>query len=87
MLTATDTDGNTTWSSAIKKYTTTLVSPSATTYTITHNLGTDDIIVQLWLQSTPNEVIGADIQNVTNTNVDIEFGVTPTNDVKVVIIG
>lgn len=53
--------------------------------TITHNLGTDDIIVQLWDVDT-GEVIIADINNATSTDVDIIFGANPTGDVKAVII-
>ena len=53
--------------------------------TITHNLGTNDIIVQLWDVDT-GEVIIADINNATSTDVDIIFGANPTGDVKAVII-
>jgi hypothetical protein len=53
--------------------------------TISHNLGTDDIIVQLWDVDT-GEVIIADIDNATSTDVDITFGANPTGDVKAVII-
>lgn len=53
--------------------------------TITHNLGTADIIVQLW-DATSGEVITADIDNATTTTVDITFGVNPIGNVKAVII-
>ena len=53
--------------------------------TITHNLGTSDIIVQLW-DSVTGEVINADIDNATATTVDITFGLNPVGDVKAVII-
>jgi hypothetical protein len=53
--------------------------------TVTHSLGTADIIVQLW-DVTTGEVIYADINNATATDVDITFGVNPAGDVKAVII-
>ena len=53
--------------------------------TITHNLGTSDIIVQLW-DSVTGEVINADIDNATITTVDITFGLNPAGNVKAVII-
>jgi hypothetical protein len=53
--------------------------------TITHNLGTSDIIVQLWDVATGN-VILADIGNATSTQVDITFSSNPTGNVKAVIV-
>lgn len=53
--------------------------------TLTHSLGTEDLIVQLW-DVTTGEVIYADIDNATTSTVDITFGVNPPGDVKAVII-
>ena len=57
---------------------------------ITHNLGTEDIIVQLF-DSTTKETVYADVARTTladvaSTNViKITFGLTPTNNVDVII--
>lgn len=53
--------------------------------TVTHGLGTSDIMVQLWDDIT-GDVIYADINNATTTTVDITFSVNPSGDVKAVII-
>ena len=64
---------------------------SATLYTVTHNLGTKDVIVQLYDNSTYDTVY-ADVRRLdtvgTNHNniVTIEFSVAPiTNDIRVLI--
>ena len=53
--------------------------------TLTHAVGTQDIIVQLWDVAT-GEVISADISNATSSTVDVTFGVNPAGNVKAVII-
>jgi hypothetical protein len=53
--------------------------------TLTHNLGTTDIIIQLW-DLTTNELINTTINNVTTTQVDVTFGTNPSGDVKAIII-
>jgi hypothetical protein len=54
--------------------------------TITHGLGTGDVMVQLVDLSTGN-VILANIGNFTTTTVDITFSVNPAGDVKAIVIG
>lgn len=53
--------------------------------TITHNLGTSDIIVQLW-DATSGKVITTEISNATTTTVDITFLINPVGNVKAVIV-
>jgi hypothetical protein len=53
--------------------------------TLTHNLGTTDIIIQLW-DLTTNELINTTINNVTTTQVDVIFGTNPSGNVKAIII-
>jgi hypothetical protein len=69
-----------------RKYSTTL-STSATSYTITHNLGTTDVIVQVYTVSDGSEVVVDNLRASTNT-VTLNFSVAPTANVyRVVILG
>jgi len=70
----------------VKKYSQTLTSPTAGRYTITHNLGTTDISVSLWLAFS-NELTNAKILNRLPNSVDVEFSVAPGEDVLVLIMG
>ena len=70
----------------VKKYSQTLTSPTAGRYTITHNLGTTDISVSLWLAFS-NELTNAKVLNRLPNSVDVEFSVAPGEDVLVLIMG
>lgn len=69
-----------------KKYSTTITSPSGGTYTITHNLATTDISVSLWLVTT-GDLTTARVTNRQTNSVDVIFSISPSEDVRVVIIG
>ena len=69
-----------------QKYSTTL-STSATSYTITHNLGTLDVLVQVYAVADGSEVTVDNLRATTNT-VTLNFAVAPSaNAYRVVIIG
>jgi len=69
-----------------RKYSTTL-STSATSYTVTHNLGTLDVHVQVYEVATGEEVIADNVRATTST-VTIGFASAPTaNAYRVVVIG
>ena len=73
-------------SSTPQKYSTTL-STSATSYTVTHNLGTLDVLVQVYALSDGSEVVVDNLRATTNT-VTIAFAVAPSaNAYRVVVIG
>ena len=58
---------------------------ATTAYTVTHNLGTRDVIVQLFDNSTYDTVY-ADVERTTTNTVDITFGSAPAlNDIRVLI--
>lgn len=66
-------------------YATTLTGISAsTTYTITHNLNTTDIIPALWDESTGDLIYARLTNRLTNT-VDVIFAASPGANVRVVI--
>ena len=69
-----------------RKYSTTL-STSATSYTITHNLGTLDVHVQVYEVATGEEVIVDNVRATTST-VTVGFASAPSaNAYRVVVIG
>lgn len=58
---------------------------SATSYTVTHNLGTKDVIVQLYDVSS-NDTVFADVVRTSTTVVTVSFTSAPsTNDIRVLI--
>jgi hypothetical protein len=69
-----------------RKYSTTL-STSATSYTVTHNLGTLDVHVQVYEVATGEEVLVDNVRATTST-VTLGFASAPTADAyRVVVIG
>ena len=54
------------------------------TGTVTHNLGTKDVIVQLYDIVTFDTVI-ADVDRTSNNVVTVTFGATPTNSIRVLV--
>jgi hypothetical protein len=71
---------------AARKYATTL-STSATSYTVTHSLGTLDVIVQVYTVADGSEVMVDNLRATTNT-VTLNFATAPTaNAYRVVVLG
>jgi hypothetical protein len=69
-----------------RKFSTTLAT-SATSYTVTHNLGTLDVHVQVYAVANGEEVMVDNLRATTNT-VTIAFNVAPSaNAYRVVVIG
>ncbi len=54
------------------------------TATITHGLGTKDVIIQLY-DVTTNETVYADVDRASTTTATITFTTTPTNSVRVLV--
>lgn len=52
--------------------------------TVTHNLGTKDVIVQLY-DIVTFDTVYADVDRATTNTVGISFGATPTNSVRVLV--
>ena len=66
-------------------YATSIGDGSATSYAVTHNLGTQDVIVQLYDASSLDTVY-ADVVRTSTSAVTIDFAVAPTtNDIRVLI--
>lgn len=54
------------------------------TATVTHNLGTRNVIVQLY-DATTYETVYADVERTTTNAIDVTFASTPTNSVVVLV--
>jgi len=54
------------------------------TATFSHNLGTKDVIVQLY-DTVTNETVYADVDRISTSQVTITFAGTPTNSVRVLV--
>ena len=76
-----------TWSGRIKKYATSIGDGSATSYTVTHNLGSLDVQVAIFQNSTGDEVI-TDVTHATTNTLTIVFATAPaSNAYRGVVVG
>ena len=64
----------------VRKYAVNLGDGSATSYTITHNLGTRDVTVALYEVASPYAEVLADIEHTTTNTITVKFSVAPTTD-------
>lgn len=71
---------------ATKKYAGTITAGTATEYTITHSLGTRDVVVMVY-DATTYEQVMVDVVMTTTSAVKIAFGSAPTTNYRVVVIG
>lgn len=72
----------------VRKYAVSIGDGSATSYTVTHNLGTKDLTIQVYDNSSPYAQIEADVEHTGNNTSTIKFATAPTSDqYRVVVIG
>lgn len=70
-----------------RKYAETL-GASATSYTITHNLGTADVTVQIFEAASPFAQVEADVKRTSSNTVTVDFAIAPSaGEYKVVVVG
>ena len=72
----------------VTKYAANVGDGTATTYTITHNLGTRDVQVAVYDNSSPYAEVICDVQHTSTTAITLLFSVAPTsNQYRVVVQG
>lgn len=73
---------------AITRFAVSVGDGSATSYTVTHNLGTKDVQVTLYDNTTPFAELVCDVQHATTNTVTLLFAVAPTsNQYRCVVLG
>jgi hypothetical protein len=71
---------------SVNKYATTLAT-SSTSYTVTHGLGTDDVVVAVYNIST-GAFIETDVEVLSTTQITVAFAVAPSaSTYRVVVLG
>jgi hypothetical protein len=71
---------------AVRKFASDVGDGVATSYVLTHNLGTRDIIVSVYDNSSPYAEVVADVQHTTTNTATVLFSVAPTsNQYRVVV--
>ena len=81
------TNDGTNYHEITRKYKQTL-STSATSYTVTHNLNTQDVVVQIYEVASPYQQVFTDVEHTGANVVTIKFASAPTaGEYRVVVIG
>lgn len=81
------TNDGTNYHEITRKYKQTL-STSATSYTVTHNLNTQDVVVQIYEVASPYQQVFTDVEHTTANAVTIKFATAPSaGEYRVVVIG
>lgn len=72
----------------VRKYSASIGDGSATSYTVTHGLGTRDVTVAIYDNNSPYAEVIADVEHATTNTVTVKFGAAPaSNRYRVVIHG
>ena len=72
----------------VRKYAANIGDGANTSYTVSHNLGTKDVTVALYDNSSPYAEVVADIQHTSTTAITVVFSAAPTsNQYRVVVHG
>ena len=81
------TNNGTAYHAIARKYAETL-GASATSYTITHNLATTDVTVQIFEAASPFAQVEADVKRTSLNTVTVDFAIAPSaGEYKVVVVG
>lgn len=76
------------WSGRLRKVSANIGDASATSYVVTHNLNTRDVIVRVFPNSGEYDDVEVDVQRTSTTTVTLVFATAPaSNAYRVVVIG
>lgn len=64
----------------VRKYATDVGDGASTSITVTHNLGTKDVIVSLWDNTTPFAEVHCEVRHTTTNTITLVFSVAPTSN-------
>lgn len=71
---------------AVRKYAASVGDGTATSYTVTHNLSTRDVVVSVYDNSSPYAEVICDVQHTSTSAITLLFSVAPTsNQYRVVV--
>lgn len=77
-----------TWSGRLRKVSTNVGDGSATSYVVTHNLNTRDVIIRVFPNSGDYDDVEVDVQRTSTTTATLVFATAPaSNAYRVVVIG
>lgn len=67
-------------------YVTTIGNGSSTSITVTHNLGTRDVVIQVYRVASPYDTVYMDVERTTTNSATLKFASAPaTNEYRVVV--
>ncbi len=81
------TNDGTNYAQIARKYAATISSSAATSYTLTHNLNTRDVTVEVYQNSSNYDTVEVDVLRSGVNAVTINFAASPSVDYRVVITG
>jgi hypothetical protein len=77
-----------TWSGRLRKVSTSIGDGSATSYVVTHNLNTRDVIIRVFPNSGEYDDVEVDVQRTSTTTATLVFATAPaSNAYRVVVLG
>jgi hypothetical protein len=78
----------TNWSGRLRKVSTSIGDGSATSYVVTHNLNTRDVIIRVFPNSGEYDDVEVDVQRTSTTTATLVFATAPaSNAYRVVVLG
>jgi hypothetical protein len=77
-----------TWSGRLRKVSTSVGDGSATSYVVTHNLNTRDVVIRVFPNSGEYDDVEVDVQRTSTTTATLVFATAPaSNAYRVVVLG